>query len=90
MSTNNSFKSCMVEAVTKYFRGTDFHLVLSNLSDATSDRLYSILKDCSVDDDDAIREVTSEVWHITEVMAFLGELYHWHMMIEKYSKSELD
>ena len=89
MSTNNSFKSSMVEAVTKYFRGTDFHLVLKNLSDATSDRLYSILKDCGADEDDAIRGVTSEVWPITEVMAFLGELYHWHMMIEKHSKSEM-
>jgi hypothetical protein len=87
MSNNTTFRGNIADAVIKYFKGTDFHLTLKNLSDATSDRLYSILKDCSMDDDDAIREVTSEVWHITEVMAFLAELYHWNMMIEKYPET---
>ena len=88
MSSNSIFRGNIADAVKKYFDGTDFHLVLSNLSDATSDRLYSILKDFGVDDETSIREVTSEVWHITEVMAFLAELYHWYMMIEKQSKTE--
>ena len=89
MRTDNPLKSCIVYTAAKYFRGTDFHLVLETLSTATYDRVYSILKDCSVDDNEsAQRDVAGEAWHITGLMAFLAELYHWDRLIDKHSNAE--
>ena len=83
----DKFHKWIVDAVDKYFTGTDFHLVMGTLSSATSDRLQSFLTDCGVEDKSSILHACGEVWHITHCMAFLAELYHWNALREQ-SKTE--
>ena len=84
MNDKQDFKMLIAEAAIKCLDGCDFHLVMDTLSRATSDRVYSFLKDCVVDDEAGARHVASEVLHITDVMAFLSELYHWNTLLGKY------
>ena len=88
MSSNSVFRGNVADAVAKYFKGTDFHLVLDTLSMATYNRVYSILKDCDVEEDSNKRDVAGEAWNITHLMTFLAELYHWDRLIEEYSETE--
>ena len=88
MSTKNTFESCIVEAVRKYFVWSDFHLTMKTLADATEHHIYTVTKDMQIDGHEVANDIASEVWHIADVMAFLSELYHWNTEIDKHSKTE--
>ena len=78
VGSNDPDKMRIADAAISYLNSIDFHLVMETLSCAMYDRLFSVLKDYGAEDDDGIRFAVSQGWHITHLMAFIAELYHWN------------
>ena len=87
MSTIETFKKHMAEAVIKHFNGADFYLIMETLPKALNNHLNSILDDYDADNNIA-RELISDVWHVTYLMSLYSELYHWYVLDKKLSKTE--
>ena len=65
----------ITEAVDRFFYGMPFAETMDSLANATHNHTLALLEDVSVEDVSDRTHVAAEVWHITNTMAFLSELY---------------